>query len=233
MPVRQSLRFDMLGKRQVIKMERKSHFSRVEHALVHERAPSAALQSFSRQAWFARPPFSVLLAQKRTPQSPDHHPEGNVWNHTLLVVDEAAKRRNASGDARTFMWAALLHDIGKPRATKLRNGRITAYDHDRIGQKLAADFLRALGQDEAFIRRTTALVRYHMHLLYVVKGLPFADVDGMRRETDLSELTLLGYCDRMGRAGADPVREREAVRLFLEACGVRNMPAWLTQEDAP
>jgi putative nucleotidyltransferase with HDIG domain len=49
----------------------------------------------------------------------------------LLVVDEAAKRKAYSTDQRVFMWAALLHDIGKPASTRLRKGRITAYNHDK------------------------------------------------------------------------------------------------------
>lgn len=59
----------------------------------------------------------MLHRLKGTEQSLLHHPEGDVWNHTLLVVDEAANVKNKSTDAAVFMWAALLHDIGKPDTT--------------------------------------------------------------------------------------------------------------------
>ncbi len=71
-----------------------------------------------------------------TGQSPQHHPEGSVWNHTLLVVDEAAKIKEQSADPRTFMWAALLHDLGKPSTTMRRKSKITSYDHDKVGAQL-------------------------------------------------------------------------------------------------
>lgn len=48
------------------------------------------------------------------PQRLDFHPEGNVMNHTLLVVDLAALCRQKTSWPLAFMWSALLHDIGKP-----------------------------------------------------------------------------------------------------------------------
>lgn len=51
------------------------------------------------------------------PQRLDFHPEGNVMNHTLLVVDLAALCRQKTSWPLAFMWSALLHDIGKPLVT--------------------------------------------------------------------------------------------------------------------
>jgi putative nucleotidyltransferase with HDIG domain len=183
-----------------------------------------------REEWFHKQPFSVLAEQKNTEQSPVHHPEGNVWNHTLLVVDEAAKRKSYSSDARAFMWAALLHDIGKPAATKIRKGKITAYDHDKLGADIARGFLLEYTDNTDFIDRVARLVRYHMHILYVSKGLPFQDMTSLIRSTNANDIALLGFCDRLGRAGADIEKERETTLLFLKKCNEATDKPWLSNE---
>ena len=149
-------------------------------------------------------------------QSPKHHPEGSVWNHTLLVLDEAAKRRTESVDPRVFMWAALLHDIGKPDTTRERHGRITAYEHDKAGAKLTHAFLSEFTEDKTFVDKTAALVRYHMQVLYVTKGLPYQDIAGMKRDTEVREVARLGLCDRLGRGGADYKSEKKQIKEFIE-----------------
>lgn len=193
-------------------------YRQIEHHLLGDDQPSRYLEELSAQPEFKQYPFTMLLKLRTTQQSPIHHPEGTAWNHTLLVVDEAAKRRSESRNALIFMWAALLHDIGKPITTKVRKGKITAYDHDTAGSKLARDFLSVFTEDQNFIITVAALVRYHMHILYVVKNLPFADIVGMLRQTDIHEVALLGLCDRMGRADAMQTEEEEQVRFFIRQC---------------
>ena len=203
-------------------------FQEIETCILSDAAPSQQLRSFSEAPWFGTFPFSMLLAEKNTEQSPTHHPEGNVWEHTLLVVDEAAKRKEYSTNPRVFMWAALLHDIGKPETTKIRKGRITSYDHDKKGAELARSFLSKLTDEVDFIQTVGWLVRFHMHILYVTKSLPFADVPGMRAHTDLRDTALLGYCDRLGRTGADCQAERNAIITFLQKCHEKTDLPWLS-----
>lgn len=200
-------------------MELEEAFQKIDACITSEEKPSGELRVLARQPWFGACPFSLLSKQQKTAQSPVHHPEGSVWAHTLLVVDESAQRKQYSRDPRVFMWAALLHDIGKPSVTKVRHGKITAYDHDRAGAGLAREFLAALTGDTELIERVSWLVRYHMQLLYVVKSLPFQDIGGMKRHTSIFDVALLGYCDRLGRLGAVPSAERELVRTFLRKCG--------------
>lgn len=201
-------------------------FRKADACLVHDACPSVRLRELAGRDWPRERRFEVLLKLQRTGQSPVHHPEGSVWEHTLLVVDAAAKVKQHSTDVRVFMWAALLHDIGKPAATKRRNGRITAYDHDRIGAGLARTFLLALTNDADFAERTAMLVRYHMQLLYVNKGLPFRDIPGMKAHTNLNDIALLSYCDRLGRLGVSPEAVRGDVLTFLERCDSGADPFW-------
>lgn len=195
-----------------------SLFEEIERHLLSDEMPSRFLSELAGSSALGEYPFNMLERLQTTPQSPRYHPEGSAWNHTLLVVDEAAGIKTKSADPRAFMWAALLHDIGKPSTTVRRNGKITSYDHDKAGALLAREFLGVFTADTDFIERTARLVRYHMQILFVGRNLLFADVEGMKRDTDVREVALLGLCDRLGRQGADRQQEQENIRAFLVAC---------------
>lgn len=193
-------------------------YSSIDRHLQQDTKPSVYLNSICTNPLFQQHPFHMLYRLKQTEQSPLHHPEGNVWNHTMLVVDEAATVKDKSENPRAFLWAALLHDIGKPDTTRHRKGKITAYDHDKVGAVLAKQFLQEFTTDEPFIEAVSQLIRYHMQILFVVKGLPFADIQGMAKSTNLQEVALLGLCDRLGRGHPDRVKEEETIRIFLQKC---------------
>jgi tRNA nucleotidyltransferase (CCA-adding enzyme) len=163
-------------------------------------------------------PFTLLSKLTRVEQSPIHHPEGNVWNHTMMVVENAAMRKDQSEDKNVFMWSALLHDIGKTETTKIRNGKITAYDHDNVGANLVIDFLSEFYSDESFITKVSAMVRWHMQLLYVVNNLSFANIDTMKKQVSINEIALLGLCDRSGRGNLNTIEEEKNVLIFLKKC---------------
>lgn len=183
--------------------------------LLKDDKPSDYMNQLSQSESFTQYPFLLLMKLKKTEQSAKYHPEGNVWNHTMLVLDEAAKFREQSKNEKVFMWAALLHDIGKPDTTRERKGKITSYDHDRAGEKLCKDFLCALTEAEQFIKEVADLVRYHMHMLYVLKNLPYADTKRMLHEVDMNDIALLCLCDRLGRAGADVEYENSQYQEFI------------------
>lgn len=191
-------------------------FEEITRHLLADERPSVYLNRVSKEEGFKRYPFEMLNKLKATKQSEKHHPEGNVWNHTMLVLDEAAKVRGRCRDPKAFMWAALLHDIGKPGTTRIRRGRITSYDHDKVGERLSSEFLRALMDgEEEFIRKVSSLIRYHMHILYLLKDLPYKDMEGLLKSVDIDEIALLCRCDRMGRAGADRQAEEADYQRFL------------------
>jgi len=205
-------------------LTQKERFIEMTEHLCSDQQPSVYVNTLLADGQLEQYPFSMLSALKETPQSPTHHPEGAVWNHTCLVLDQAAQVREQSGYSSAFMWAALLHDIGKPATTRKRRGRITSYDHDKVGMDLAVEFLTALTDDQALIQRVGKLVRYHMQPLFVVKDMPFAELDAMKREIDVREIGLLGYCDRMGRTNSVAQTERSHIRGFLQKCGVNDAP---------
>lgn len=191
-------------------------FIKLNTHLLDDEQPSLYLNEISTAPLFEQYPLKLLNNLKHTNQSPKHHPEGNVWNHTLLVVDEAAIVKNQSSDKRVFMWAALLHDIGKPDTTQIRKGKITSYDHDKLGAELSKKFLLEFTDEELFIDKVAELIRWHMQILFVVNNLPFADVKTMVSKTDIKEVALLGLCDRFGRLEANRSKEEGNIKMFLQ-----------------
>jgi putative nucleotidyltransferase with HDIG domain len=197
-----------------------SLFEEINTHLLQDNEPSLYLKKLLKEDVFKEFPFSLLYQLQFTKQSPVHHPEGNVWNHTLMVVDEAANRKNLSKEPRVFMWAALLHDIGKPATTKMNRDKITAYNHDKEGAKLAFEFLEYFNEDKDFIEKVRALVEFHMHILFVVKDMPFANVAKLLKQTDYKEVALLGLCDRLGRGEVSLKKEEDNVKAFLDKVGL-------------
>ena len=65
------------------------------------------------------------------------------------------------------MWGALLHDIGKLTTTKIRNGKITSYNHDIDGEGLAIEFLNKISDDYDFNKKVSKFVRWHMQPLFL------------------------------------------------------------------
>ncbi|NLV22212.1 MAG: HDIG domain-containing protein [Syntrophomonadaceae bacterium] len=203
-------------------MDKYRQFVEFEQHLLHDDKPSLYCRSLAANGLLHDTyPFTLLGDLQKVEQSPKFHPEGSVWEHTLLVVDLAAEGRHLSENPQVFMWAALLHDLGKARTTKVRGDRITAYDHDIQGSELAQDFLREFTADEEFINQVAQLVRWHMQILYVNKKLPFADIDKMLTSVPLGEIALLSLCDRLGRGNMNEhVRQAELANIqsFVEQC---------------
>lgn len=197
-------------------------FRELDEHLMNDDEPSKYFKKLlSTGFYFKLYPFTMLGELVKIQQQPDHHPEGNVWNHTMLVVDNAAANKDKSVAPRALMWAALLHDLGKAPTTKVRRGKITSYDHDKVGEKLAGEFLAPLTDDGALIERVQRLVRWHMQTLFVVKGLPFADIKNMSKDVSIEEIALLSYCDRLGRGGMSEdkrLKELENIKIFKEKC---------------
>jgi putative nucleotidyltransferase with HDIG domain len=196
--------------------DKQSMFQEIGIHLLEDEHPSIYLNELSSNILFQQYPFSMIKRLEKAEQSPIHHPEGSAWNHTMLVVDEAANKKSKSKNPTIFMWAALLHDIGKPDTTRNRKGKITSYEHDSVGAVLAKEFLEYFSCNTEFTLQVVNLVRYHMHILYVLKDLPFGNIKEMKNRVDIHELALLGFCDRLGRVGKNVKEEEDNIALFLE-----------------
>ena len=111
-------------------------FGEIEKFLLKAQRPSLGLDLL--KTWGMLPVVAPeLLPLEATPQDPGWHPEGNVWAHTLQVVDEAAALLGDLGDDRprqlAVMLGALCHDLGKPGTTRFEDGRIRSRGHEEAG----------------------------------------------------------------------------------------------------
>lgn len=184
-------------------MTDKEIFVDIEKHLLNDDKPSDYVEEALRNHLFDNYPFSMIKDLEEVDQNPKFHPEGNVLIHTMMVVDEGAKNRKKSKDKRAFMWALLLHDIGKKPTTKIRKGRLTSYNHDIVGADMAKEFLEYFNEEEDFVKEVKGLVRWHMQSLFVTKDMKFQNIGDMLKDVDTNEISIVSLSDRLGRGKLD------------------------------
>ena len=107
--------------------------------------------------------FPELEALVGVPQDPQWHPEGDVWVHTLMVVDRAAELRTYEpGRDELLMFGALCHDLGKPATTERIDGRIRSRNHESRGIDPTHAFLERLAVGHDLRDRVAAVVEHHL-----------------------------------------------------------------------
>ena len=94
-------------------------------------------------------------ALKGVQQNPEHHSEGDAYVHTMMVL------KNAKAGIESQI-AALLHDIGKPQATKVIEGKIKSLGHEEVGAEIAEKIMQRLKFDNDTIAKVKSMVRNHM-----------------------------------------------------------------------
>jgi tRNA nucleotidyltransferase (CCA-adding enzyme) len=139
----------------------------VEKLLLRAARPSIGL-TLARELGVVARLWPELHALIDCPQEPEWHPEGDVWIHTLMVVD-AARPRIADLDPpqqTTIMLGALLHDVGKPSTTAFEEGRIRSRGHEAAGVAPASavlDRLNIHSMDGFDVRQQIlGIVAYHL-----------------------------------------------------------------------
>ena len=140
------------------------------------------------------------------PQSPRHHPEGDVWTHTLLLLE------NLRDPSVTLAWGALLHDVGKPETIEFAD-RIRFHGHVEVGVKLAEEILTRLRFSNQQIERILALVANHMRFGHVTEMRTgrlkrFLQTDGFDEHMELHRLDCVASHGMLGNY--EFVREKVA-----------------------
>jgi len=171
--------------------------------------------------------FPALELAKTTPQDPRYHGEGDVWTHTMMVVDallalpqyQAASR----ADQEVVFLAALLHDVAKHSTTVIDpvTGAIGQPGHSRKGAIDARIALWDAGAPFAVREAVCRLISVHQ--------VPFFALEGSRRgkppefiarelswHVSLPLLAMLAEADMRGRICADAQRVLDNIALFCE-----------------
>ena len=143
-------------------------------------------------------------------QEPEWHPEGDVWIHTLMVIDQARSRIDdlTRGEQVTVMLGALCHDLGKPPTTAFVDGRIRSMDHEQAGLGPAARVLDRLNVHtiNGFEVRhhVLGIVAHHLKPLSFYKSATPVGDGAFRRlaqKVDLELLARVATSDCLGRTG--------------------------------
>lgn len=130
-------------------------------ALLGSDSPSVFFEELRRmdQLSFWFPELEALID---LPQDPLYHPEGDVWVHTMEVIDRAAALRDKTDEPLSFMLLCLCHDFGKAVTTELIKGRYHAYQHEVKGIPVIESFLRRIVKEKSIRRYVTGMVPLHM-----------------------------------------------------------------------
>jgi tRNA nucleotidyltransferase (CCA-adding enzyme) len=212
-------------------------FDELKKLLLKSRRPSLGFE-FLREARLLRF-FPELEAMVGVPQDPEWHPEGTVWEHTMLVVDEAAKARIAQEDEDlVVLLGALCHDLGKPSTTVIADGRVRSPCHEEEGVPIARSFLEKLRAPNDLIDKVAALVKHHLAPAQFLQG--DASPRAYRRlarkleaaGTSMRVLHRVASADHLGRTTPDALMRifpagdaflRRAEDLAVEETGVKDV----------
>jgi tRNA nucleotidyltransferase (CCA-adding enzyme) len=178
----------------------------------------------------------ALLPEMKTlegcEQEPEWHPEGDVWVHTLMVIDKA---RELNGDLDrprliTVMLGAICHDLGKPLTTAVIDGRIRSLDHEQAGVEPAMRLLDRLNVhsiDGFDVRAQVAgLVAHHLKpgMLHKAGQVSDGAFRRLAQKVDLELLARLARADCLGRAGNFDCTAMDWFIGRARALGVENRP---------
>lgn len=164
--------------------------------------------------------FPELMALIGVEQNPKHHPEGDVWNHTMLVLDQAARLRDRAQNPLGLMLAALCHDFGKAVATETVKGVIHAYGHEVQGLPPVRTFMKRLTNETELIRYVLNLTEFHMkpNVLAGAEASVKSTNKLFDQSVDPEGLLALAAADKRGKTSFEERPEEEtflAERLAL------------------
>ncbi|HKP96299.1 MAG TPA: polynucleotide adenylyltransferase [Fibrobacteria bacterium] len=196
--------------------------------LLKARRPSLGLEWMRKLGLLKY--FPELEALIGVQQEPEWHPEGDVWIHNNMVIDEAAKLRRAEYgefENMALMLGALCHDFGKPLTTVFSDGRWRSPAHDARGEAPTRAFLDRLTHESALVETVVAYVREHLKPALLYKARAELKPSAIRRlalRVDIEKLVRVARADHFGRTTPDALaREFPAGEWLLEQSRLLNV----------
>ena len=131
---------------------------------------------------------------KGTQQSPDFHPEGDVFAHTMLLLS------HLDGPSESLAYGCLLHDVAKPVCARQEAQRITFYGHTEKGAEMAEEVLKRLKRGRAVWERVSYLTRNHLRHVQAPQ-MRLSTLKRFLREDGIDELLELARIDALSSNG--------------------------------
>ncbi|HET9550472.1 MAG TPA: CCA tRNA nucleotidyltransferase [Candidatus Binatia bacterium] len=135
-----------------------------------------------------------VVSLKGTLQSPDYHPEGDVFAHTMLLLS------HLDAPSETLAYGGLLHDIAKPVCFRQDAERVTFYGHTEKGAAMAEEILKRLKRSRAVGERVAYLVRNHLRHVQAPQ-MRLSTLKRFLREDGIEELLELTRLDALSSNG--------------------------------
>ncbi len=157
---------------------------RAQASTIHQVSPERTRDELTRMLTEGRAAYAFKLLDRTgllrevlpeidrmhgVEQPPEWHPEGDVWVHTLLLLEKLT-----SGCAPTLAWSALLHDVGKPPCQSWDGERARFNGHAEVGTRMAEAICARLRFSNEDTAQISSLVANHMR---------FGDVGKMKQST--------------------------------------------------
>ena len=204
----------------------------IEKLLLQAERPSIGF-ALAREIGVIRQIFPEMEPLYETPQDAEWHPEGDVWIHTLMVIDKA---RELNGDLdrprlAAIMLGAICHDLGKATTTAVIDGRIKSPNHEAMGVEPATNILDRLNVNtlDGFDVRAQVigLVTEHLRPMAFFKAKETVTDGAFRRlaqKVDLELLVRFARADCHGRKGAFDCSGIEWFWERAQSLGVEHKP---------
>ena len=202
----------------------KQIMAELEKVLIGSSNPSTFFRVLRRMnqlsVWF--PEVEHLIG---VPQNTTYHPEGDVWEHTMQVLDEAAKMRNRVSEPLCYMLSALCHDFGKAVTTDKNGLAFHAYGHETKGLPLVHGFLSRLTNSVKRINYVLNMTKLHMEPnqkarsdAHIKSYMKLFD-----RSINPSDLICLAKADYLGRIGMETDRHTLELNYERIECQLHKM----------
>ncbi len=173
--------------------------------------------------------FPELQALIGCPQEAEWHPEGDVWVHTLMVTDEAARLSRldtslSSHERLVVVLAALAHDLGKPATTSFEDGRIRSRDHESQGEGPTRSLCARLGVAKDDEDVVVNLVKDHLKPFMLWRDRERIGDSAIRRlalRVSVPLLAMVATADHFGRTTPEALRRDDPAGPWLLAAAER------------
>lgn len=185
-------------------------FEETSKALLKSQKPSLFfdyLDKMSQLSYW----FKELNQLKDIEQSPVYHQEGNVYVHTMMVLDAATKYKDYVNNYLFFMYAALCHDLGKYLTTEFDGDKIKSLNHEIEGISISEKLLKRLTDNKNLIKYVKNMVEHHMKPnIYAFNQSKIKSTNKLfYNSIDPNDLIYLAMADHNGRISSQKLENPE------------------------
>jgi putative nucleotidyltransferase with HDIG domain len=153
-----------------------------------------------------------VVQMKGVEQPPQFHPEGDVWSHTLLLLEQLP-----AGSSPELAWGALLHDVGKPATFRVAPDRIRFDGHVEVGVRIAREICRRMRFANETSEQIISLIENHMR---------FSDVERMKESTLKRFFRLLRFSEHLALHKMDCLASHGSLEYYRFAkARFENLPS--------